>query len=126
MRRGQTEPLAALVAAFAVAVGLGLYADALAGAADRTERDAAEPTLERVHDAASVRGVVRPDRVAAAVGVGPTGYALNVTARIDGRRWCAGPTPPSDGSADAAARPVSVRVDPGRTRPGTLRAVVWR
>ncbi|UTF53018.1 DUF7285 family protein [Natronosalvus rutilus] len=49
-RRGQTEPLAALVAVATVCLALGVYAGALSGMGQTSsDRSVAEPTLEAVH-----------------------------------------------------------------------------
>jgi hypothetical protein len=120
------EPTAALAATAAVVVGLGLYAGALADAMPgRHDRDLAAPALDRAHDALTPRGeVVVPARVGNAREAGPAGFRTNVTVRTARRRFTAGPTPPPN--ADGAARPVGVRLGPGRIRPGTLRVEVWR
>ncbi|MFB6155504.1 MAG: hypothetical protein ABEJ22_06380 [Haloferacaceae archaeon] len=122
-RRGTVEPVAALVAVFAVCVGVGLHAGILDDARPVTDRDVAGPTLERVHDAVSDPSVVDPTAVERAHRAAPDGYLTNVTLRASGRRWTSGPTPPA--GADAASRRVAVRLAPGRSRPGTLRVEVW-
>ncbi|MFB6168629.1 MAG: hypothetical protein ABEJ43_07255 [Haloferacaceae archaeon] len=124
-RRGQVEPTAALAATFAVVVGLGLYAGALADATPgRADRDLAKPALDRAHAALSPDGtVVLPDRIGAGRRVAPDGYRTNVTVRTAERRWTAGPAPPR--SAETAARSVGVRLGPADVRAGTLRVEVW-
>jgi hypothetical protein len=119
------EPTAALAATFAVVVGLGLYAGAVADAApERADRDPATPALDRAHAALSPDGaVVLPDRVGAARRAGPGGYRTNVTVRTAERRWTAGAVPPR--SAETAARTVGVRLGPADVRAGTLRVEVW-
>ncbi|WP_101296258.1 DUF7285 family protein [Halegenticoccus soli] len=131
-RRGQAEPTVALAALFAVCLGLGLYAGVLDEALPGTDRDLAEPTLGRVHDALATGGVVAPESVSEGPAAGPDGYRLNVTVRADGREWTAGPTPPvkaatgaATATVDSASRPVSVRLGPGVIAPGKLRVVVW-
>jgi hypothetical protein len=128
--RAQTEPLVALVALFAVSVGVSLYAGALDDVSTTVgvDRDVATPTLERVHDATSTAGVVDPSARASALDVGPDGYDLHVTVRAAETTWHAGPpvpTPKSSAAVDSAVRSISVRVAPGRVRPGRLRVVVW-
>lgn len=122
--RGATEPLAALVAVFAVSAGLALYAGVLDGAlASATgERNVATPTADSVERRLSTAGVVSPNRTANALDAVPTGYDGNVTVRA-GRRWSAGPSPPPD--AARARRTVSVRVAPATVKRGTLRVTVW-
>ncbi|MFC4449312.1 DUF7285 family protein [Halorussus aquaticus] len=121
--RAQVEPLAALVAVFAVGVALTAYAGVLDATLPTRDRNLAEPTVERAERAVSGVGVVDPDALAAGLRAGPDGYSVTLTLEAAGRTWRAGPTPPP--SADAAELAVSVRVGPGRVRPGTLRAEVW-
>lgn len=124
-RRGQTEPTAALAAAFAVVLGLAAYAVVLAGTVPgEAERALAGPTLERTHDRLVAGGVVLPGRLPAATrAAGPDGYAVNATVSAAGRAWTVGPAPPSH--ADRASRPVAVSLAPGRVRAGGLRVAVW-
>lgn len=124
--RGQVEPLAALVAVFAVGVALSAYAGVVSDVLPTPDRNVADPTVERVHEAVTTAGVAVPERLPKAITAAPDGYRLNVTLTAAGRRWHAGPTPPSvDSDADSAARAMSVRIDPGRIRPGRLRVVAW-
>lgn len=125
VRKGQVEPTAALVALLAVCAGVTTYATALGAAVPPVDRDVARPTLDRVVDSLSTGGVVHPTRAGRAKRVGPSGYRLNVSVAAAGRRWTAGPTPPEAGRTDAAARPTSVRLGPGRIRPGRVRVEVW-
>lgn len=134
--RAQVDPLVALVALFAVSVGVSLYAGVLDDVSRSVgvDRDVATPTLERVHDAATAAGVFDPSERHATLAAGPDGYDVNLTVRIDGherqpsRTWYAGPsvpdTPPR-AAIDSAGRVVSVRVTPGEILPGHLRVVVW-
>ena len=123
-RRGQAEPLAALVALFAVCTGVSLYATALGGSVPVTDRDLSDPTLERVRDTASRTGAVYPESLSTAVDAGPDDRRVNATLSAGGRRWSAGPTPPE--RADHTSRTVSVRLGPGRIAPGRLSVRVWR
>lgn len=122
--RGQTSPLAALVAVATVCLVCSLYATVLDGAASPQRRNLAEPTLERVHKTLAPASVAKPGRLDAALDRGPNGYGLNVSLVVAGQRWTAGARPPPD--ADRASRRVAVRVVRGRVRPGTLRVAVWR
>ena len=122
-RRAQTEPIAALVAVFAVGIGLTAYAGVLGTALDPIGRNTAEPVLGRLHDEVTTGGVVRPSLLEAGVAAGPDGYRINVTVTVGGRRWAAGPAAPSH--ADRADRPASVVLEPGVARPGRLRVAVW-
>ncbi|MBX0293471.1 DUF7285 family protein [Haloarcula nitratireducens] len=123
--RGATEPLAALVAVFAVSAGLALYAGVLddALAATSGERNVAAPTADAVERHLTTAGVVDPERLDGALSAVPTGYEANVTLRAE-RRWSVGPTPQTDASRDH--RTVSVALGPATVRRGTLRVCVWR
>lgn len=126
LTRGQVEPLAALVAVFAVGVALSAYAGVVADVLPTPDRNVADPTVERVHEAVTSAGVAVPGTLPKATGVAPDGYRLNVTLAAAGRTWRAGPTPPSvESDGDSATRTASVRIAPGRIRPGRLRVVVW-
>ncbi|SDM10698.1 hypothetical protein SAMN04487949_0873 [Halogranum gelatinilyticum] len=126
--RGQTEPVVALVALFAVCVGVSLYAGVLSDVTTSlgSERDVAGPTLDRVEHAISTTGILDPVREERALDAGPDGYGLHVSVRADGQRWTAGPTPPEDEATQTASRRVGVRVGSGQIRPGRLQVVVWR
>ncbi|WP_435335301.1 DUF7285 family protein [Haloarchaeobius sp. TZWWS8] len=127
--RAQTEPTAALVAVFAVCVGLALYA----GTLDTTLRDVgrgddetrmAEPTLGRVYESLTDEGgIASPTRLSETDGAGPAGYSVAVTLSAGDERWRVGPASP--GTASTAVRPVSVRLEPGVVVSGTLRVEVW-
>lgn len=124
--RAQVEPLAALAAVFAVGVGLALYAGALDGTLSRStgDREMAPTTADRLTAEASSFGAVDPslnDSVAVAK---PTGHELNATLRTTERAWTGGP--PMEEGAECERRDVSVRVAPGRVRPGRLEVCVWR
>lgn len=119
---GQVEPLAALVAAAAVCLGLSLYAglvvEVLPGSGDAD----AEQVLDTVHDRLAPNGVVRPDRLAAST-TSPAGLRVNVTLDTSSTRRTVGPSPPA--GASTAGRHVSVRRSPARIHAGRLRVVVW-
>jgi hypothetical protein len=124
--RGQVEPIAALVCLLAVCVAVATYATALAGAGYETDRDVATPTLDRVVDRLAAGGVAVPGRTERARRAGPAGYRLNVTVAAAGERWHAGPRPPGRrADTDTATRTISVRLAPGRIRPGRVRVEVW-
>jgi len=123
--RGQTEPLAALVAVAVMALALGLYAGVLdAELPGQQERQVAETALSAVEDHVATAGVVRPGRTADSPAAGPTGYETRVVLTTDDDRWTGGPSPP-DGARRASER-VSVHVGPSRVVPGRLTVVVWR
>ncbi|WP_132057429.1 DUF7285 family protein [Halorussus amylolyticus] len=127
--RAQVEPLAALVAVFAVGLAVSAYAGVLDAALPTPDRDVAEPTGQRVERAVTDAGVVEPDRLADGLHAGPDGYRLNLTLAADGETWREGPPVPDRADApdalDTAEFVVSVRVGPGRVQPGRLRVAVW-
>ena len=123
--RGQTEPIAALLAVVIVAAGLALYAGVLDDALERQpNRDVAAATLERVDAHLTPDGVVEPSRLRSVQAVTPNGYETNVTLTVDGRRVSAGPSPGPN--ADRAVQAVSVRTAPATVEKGTLTVVTWR
>jgi len=130
--RAQVEPLVALAAVLAAAVGMTLYAGVVDGYLDSTERRSAvestthltQQAADRVAGGARVDGSLRPERLAAGADAGPAGYRVNATLRTRASRWRAGPTPPAE--AALASRRVSVHLGPGRVRPAVLRVRVWR
>lgn len=127
--RGQIEPTAALVVLLAVCTAVSTYAAALGGAGYQSDREVAEPTLDRVVDRLAAGGIADPSRRHRARRAGPAGYRLNVTVAAAGERWHAGAKPPTgaDGrrDVDSAARSLGVRLAPGRVRPGRVRVEVW-
>jgi hypothetical protein len=123
--RAATEPLAALVAVFAVSTGLALYAGALDDSLVRAtgDRDVVRPTADAVEQRLTTAGLVDPERVSDSLAAVPAGYEGNVTLRAESR-WSAGPTPPA--RADTDDRTVSVALGPATVRRGRLRVAVWR
>ena len=123
-RRGQVEPVAAIVAVFALGVGLTIYAGAVDDALPGTEpRNVAQPTLSAVEDAIETGGVVRPTRLTRTTAATPAGRRLNVTLTAGDRRWTRGASPPT--SAQRASTSVSVDLGSGQVRPGRLTVRVW-
>lgn len=122
--RGQAEPLVAVVAVFAVGVGLTVYAGALEDARPEGDEPSVQPALDRAERAVSEGGVVEPRRLSAAPEVAPGSHRLNATVETQGEQWQVGPTPPA--TARIATTRVSVRTAPGEVRPGRLTVRVWR
>lgn len=121
--RGAVEPLAALAGVLVVGLLLSTYAVGV----ERTlpterDRDLATSTLAAADDRVTRNGLARPDRLDAE-GLAPSGYRVRVVLRAAGSKWADGDDPPAD--AATATRQVSVRVGPGRVRPGRLRVEVW-
>lgn len=145
-RRGQTDPLAALAAVFAVGVGLTVYAGVVADAYPGTsERAVEDVVLERTWNDVAADGVYDEanDDLSVVADLVPPGYGARVEITAvghDGDRTTVGsfsvdPTgdaaleaddPPSD--TRTASRSVAVRLEdapPGDVRGGTLRVEVW-
>lgn len=128
VNRGQTTPIVALVALFAVCAGISLYATTLVDATPAGTGNAlAEPTLERVYDATSEGAVVSPAQLSRTERVAPDGYQLAVAITTEDRNWTDGNRPPSERrDVDTAARPVGVSSGDGSVAWGRLRVWVWR
>jgi len=123
--RGQVEPLAAIVAVFAVGAALALYAGAVDDAiGDGPERRTPEILLDRTVENATKAGIVDPTGIEKTLRTAPEGWHVNVTLRRDGSVRAVGPTPPPE--ADSASRRVPVQVEPGTVRPGRIRVEIWR
>lgn len=121
--RAQTEPIAALVALFAVCAGLALYAGVAAEATPSAEPDAAEPALERLSTVAVEDGAVDPEDLPDPDAIVAGGREARITLEYGSAASYAGPEPPED--AARASRPVAVRFEPGVRRPGRLIVEVW-
>lgn len=121
--RAAVEPLAALAAVFAVAMGLFLYAGVYADQPiDTPEPATASTEWTRVHAGLRVGGLLRPTELRR-LPQPPAGWHRRVTIRVGTRTWQRGPVPPS--SALVHSRPVPVRIDPSTVRSGRLRVVLW-
>ena len=120
------SPTATLVAVVAVGLGLSLYATVFAGVAPTADREVAEPTLSRVHDAVAPAGVVAPGRLDDAETAGPEGWSIRIELRARNERWSIGPGPGANVEFQTAGRRVPVRTAPGEVRAGWLRVVVHR
>lgn len=119
--RGQTEPLAALAAVAAACLALSLYAGVVTDAIGEPPEGTDGTALDRAYRLLASGGVVAPplDVLDTA-----TGFSrANVTLAAGPGRWSHGPVPPDGATPDS--RRVSVRLGPGRVRPGLLRVVVW-
>jgi len=122
--RGQTEPLAALVAVAAVALALGLYAGVLdTSLPGPSDRHVEATALSAVEDHVAPAGVVRPSLVSGSPAAGPSGYETNVSVAAGEHRWTAGPRVPSN--VNRTTERIGVRVAPARVLPGRLGVVVW-
>ena len=149
--RGQTEPLAALVAVVIIALAIGIYASyvgvALPGS---SERSVSDPSVDSMWREIQVNGVYEDDESL-------TGAVDDVSALPEGRFVYVNITVVEDDgtvrtideavfgpsgtprptvldevqdrgfpdSATASSRPIPVRTDPGVVRAGQLDVVVW-
>jgi hypothetical protein len=128
--RGQTTPIVALVALFAVCAGLSLYATTLDSVTSPgTENALAQPTLERVYDVVNDGGVVSPMGLSRSRVAFPDGYRVSVEVTTPQDRWTTGhrpPPPEPNVQVDSASRPVGVETADGDVVWGRLRVRVWR
>jgi len=139
--RGQTEPLAALVAVTAVCVVVSLYVGTLADVVgeSESERAVAESSMESLWRDISENGVFEAGTAienAVAPGSIPEGYTVAVEVTVVGPSGVertvgsarlgdetSNATVPAD--ARRVRRPVSVELRPGDIRPGWLVVEVW-
>lgn len=123
--RAQTEPIAALVAVFALGVGLSLYAGVLDSTLPSLTDDSELTPIatEKLVTESSSFGIVDPPIEDAVAAARPTGHAMNATLRSGSSSWRGGP-PDVEGS-DCVIREVSVRTAPGIVRPGDLEVCLW-
>lgn len=145
--RGQTEPLAALVAVAVIAIALGVYAayvtDALPGG---SERAVEEPTMNQVWDEIETDGAFEEGTdldSAVPARVLPGGFSVYVsvseidedgTELLDEAVFFNGQEDPGQDPPDGfeppegarvAERSIPVRKAPGEVTAGKLRVVVW-
>lgn len=151
--RGQTEPLAALIAVSAVAIGIGLYAAFVTGVLPGASAESVEePTIQRIWSETQEQGVYDAtedqldDVPEAAIPRGDSVYVAVTTADDEAQRVLQEQaifdesgevlvdgggiriTPEPDFPPEAASnitRPIPVRIGPGDVTAGTLRVVVW-
>lgn len=138
--RGQTEPLAALIAVTVVCVVISLYVGALSTVVGQSEseRRLAESSMDGIWRDISSEGVFEVDTEiaeAASPSSIPDGHTVAVEVTVvapDGSEHTAGSArlgesgangPPED--AQRASRPVSVERTAGDVRPGRLVVEVW-
>jgi hypothetical protein len=123
--RGQTEPLAALVAVLALGIGLSLYVGVLDTTLPLLSSDSeiTPAAADRFLAESSTFGTVHPPIADSVAASRPTGYELNATVRAEGSVWAGGPRRVE--AADCTVRSISVRIAPGRIRPGRLEVCTW-
>jgi len=135
--RGQTEPLAALVAVFAVCLAVSVYAGFLTGLSGADDRELAASTGERVWDQLADNGVYHANEE---IELGPEALpagrnvSVNVTSTADdGHRETVGEAQfdesgtavePVATGGEVFRRPVAVKHGEGELRPGVLTVVV--
>lgn len=118
--KGQTEPLAALVAVAAVCLALSLYAGLIDDRLPTRAGPDAESALERVVDDVAPDGIATPNRLDA---VDEPRAQCNISLAVANRSWTVGPAPPQE--ANTARRPVPIQRDLGQVAVGRLRVSVW-
>lgn len=122
-RRGQAEPIAAIVAVLAIGAGLALYAGVAAEQRPERVGNDAEATMERLtaetmdDGVLDIKAALDPDRYTR------PGEAVNVTIQVGDGPRTARPAPPTD--AEVERRPVTVRTGDGEQHPGVLILEVW-
>lgn len=145
-QRGGTEPLVALVSVAAICVAFSVYAgfaSVTIGAANGSNSDVEQATLDATWHAMTVDGLVDVEADGLATTLGPDtlprGYQIRASitvvgdegrlrnldsAGFDAEARPASPMEPPD-DAEVAERPVAVRLDDADIRPGRLTVVVW-
>ena len=119
-RRGQVEPLPALLAVAAFAVALSLYGTTLESIPIGPEPTVPDATVTKTIDTLTEGTVVQPDRVPSLAGNVPEG--TTVVVRADGHTWQYGPErDPGDGPS--TVRRVLVQRPDGAV-PGIVRVSV--
>lgn len=117
-RRGQVEPLPALVALSAFAIAISVFATTLQTVPLTGPTTVPEPTVSATLDTISEGTVVRPGRLEDLDGTVPEG--TTVVVRANGRTWRWGP---DREPAATELRHVPVRTSNG-VEPGTVRVSV--
>lgn len=121
-RRGQVEPLPALIALAIFGVSLSIYGMTFHNVSIGSEAAVDESAVRQVVETVSEGTVVHPNRLSA-VETSPSGGGhVSVVVRADGQVWRTGPTPPD--SAPSTVRSVLVQTRAGEM-PGRLRVSTW-
>lgn len=121
--RGQTEPIAAIVAVLAIGVGLALYAGVAADQQPDTEGTDAEATMERVTADLLEDGVLDPNGWIRPERYERPGESVRISTEWKQGTTHYGPDPPPD--ADVARRPVTLSAIDGVQYSGVLIVKVW-
>ncbi|MFB6267035.1 MAG: hypothetical protein ABEI31_05190 [Halodesulfurarchaeum sp.] len=121
-RRGQVEPLPALIALAVFAIALSVYGVAFANVTLGGHATSEGAILTNALASVTEGTVVRPHRLEAGLASAPDGHRLAIVVRVDGRVWRAGPSPPTD--ARTITRTVLVQTADG-ARPGRIRVSTW-
>ncbi|MFB6094006.1 MAG: hypothetical protein ABEJ77_03600 [Halanaeroarchaeum sp.] len=119
-RRGQVDPIPALVAVSVLVAAIGVYATVFRSVPLDRDRPVAERVLSVTVAAATEAGVLDPQALAVDP---PRGYAVAVVVRASDRTWRRGPSPPE--GAETATAPVLVRTERGESV-GRVRVWAWR
>lgn len=122
-RRGQTEPIAALVAVLAIGMGIALYAGVAADRSPATEATDAEATMAQITADLAADGVVDADASLDPEQFTRPGEAARIELSYRTASEVHGTAPPPD--ADVASRPVTVQIEPSWQVAGNLTVWVW-
>lgn len=123
-RRGQSEPIAALVAVLAIGVGLALYAGVAAEQQPESEPTDAAATLQRIDAAILDDGVYHDETFVGEDRFARAGETIRIRVNwSSGGATLYGPEPPAD--ADVARRPITYSANPGERSPAVLTVWVW-
>lgn len=120
VRRGQVDPIPALVAVSVLIGAIGVYAIAFQSIPLDRDRPVTDRVLSVTVAASSEAGVLDPRSIEVEP---PHGYEVAAVVRASGRTWRRGPSPP--GRAETETAPVLVRTDRGESI-GRIRVWVWR
>lgn len=122
-RRGQTEPIAAIVAVLAIGVGIAMYAGVAADRSPAPESTDAEATMATLTAELAADGVLDADASLAPEQFTRPGEAARIELSYRNTSEFYGGSPPPD--ATVARRPVTVQIGPGEQVAGELTVWVW-
>ncbi|MFB6114044.1 MAG: hypothetical protein ABEJ58_08085 [Halodesulfurarchaeum sp.] len=121
-RRGQVEPLPALLALAVFAIGLSVYGTSLESSLHRGEPTVDDGDVRRVLESLESGTVVQPKRMSRLPMRTPSGEHVSVVLRADGRVWRSGPHRPERSAT--VSRRVLVATPSGVVA-GRLRVSTW-
>ncbi|WP_248518190.1 DUF7285 family protein [Salinarchaeum laminariae] len=122
-RRGQTEPIAAVVAVLAIGVGITLYAGVAADRSPTAESTDAEATMAQITAEIAADGVLDASASLDPEQFTRPGEAVRLELSYRNTTDSHGSTPPPD--AAVTSRPVTVQIAPSVQVAGNLTVWVW-